>query len=412
MIYECPSFVDTHSHDDLALFSDPGRPDKKNQGVGVQVIGNCGITPFPALPDACRQINRFFGAVLGSADRRFPDVGDYKRALGRDDIVILQGYNALRAQCFGSSARALRPDETKAMGRAVADAMAGGADGMSIGLAYLPAVGCDSGELVEIARNTPLLSVHLRNESGGVLESLNEVARAIRGTKCHLHVSHLKISGRAHRHQGESLLTKIAHMHEESGTTFDQYPYAFGCTALSALLPPEFGILAPEDLRRANPGDIESRLEDSAWENYVSMCGWEGLRAVSLEKYPEFNNVALADFGPGRMKTILRLILEEPHPSMLIFSQSDEVIDDLLRLPFGCIGTDGLPAVREHPRLTSTFPEFLRRSRRLGLRPEDAIEKAATLPRRIFNIRPKTGGEIRFNWDTGEILPCGNGAGY
>ncbi len=42
-----PGFVDTHTHDDLALLNWPEMPFKVSQGVTTVVVGNCGISPAP-----------------------------------------------------------------------------------------------------------------------------------------------------------------------------------------------------------------------------------------------------------------------------------------------------------------------------------------------------------------------------
>lgn len=403
-IIECPAFVDTHSHDDLALLTDPARADKKNQGIGAQVIGNCGITPFPALPNSALPMKRLFDAVMGPQKETFASVGEYKKKINRDDIVILQGYNALRASLFGHEPRPLDAAGRKRMAAAVATAIEQGAAGISLGLAYLPAQGSDLAELAEIGRQTPLLTFHMRSESSGILESVDEAAEIARRARCRLHISHLKISGRPFWNKAESLIRKIKSLREELGVTFDQYPYAYGCTGLAAILPPEIALMSPAQLRAVKPENFEHRYGDSNWENYVRMCGWDGIRPVSLEKYPEYNNRPIAAAGDRPIDLVLRLVREEPHPAMLIYSQDDRLIDELMKLPFGCVGTDGLPPVREHPRLTSSFPDYLKRCRRIGLSAQDAVEKASILPRRIFNIPNSTGGTIRFDWSSGRVL--------
>ncbi|OGH63080.1 MAG: hypothetical protein A3G34_14535 [Candidatus Lindowbacteria bacterium RIFCSPLOWO2_12_FULL_62_27] len=403
-IYECPSFVDTHSHDDLALLGDPERADKRNQGIGVQVIGNCGICPFPNLPRGCAPVRRLFDAVMGPSTRRFPSIRAYRRLVPRKDIVVLQGYNALRAALFGPRPKKLNAVERKRAASAVARSVEAGAAGLSLGLAYLPVVGADSEELNEISRETPLLTVHLRNESSTVLESIDEVLEIAGRARCRLHISHLKISGRPFWPLAERLIRRIRQAHERFGVTFDHYPYAYGCTALSAVLPPEISSLPGSALARLHPRTFERRFRDRDWENYVLMCGWAGIQLASLEKYPEYNGRRVAEVTRRPLDLIVKLVREEPHPAMLIYSQDDRLIDELLKLPFGCVGTDGLPPVREHPRLTSTFPEYLKRCRSIGMPAKDAVEKAAILPRRIFRVPPGTGGTVLFNWRTGEIV--------
>ena len=407
-VIECPAFVDTHSHDDLALLTDPGRSDKRNQGIGAQVIGNCGISPFPAMPDSCQPVKRLFDAVMGPQDAPFPSVKDYRRKIARDDIVILQGYNALRASMFGPEPRRLDAAERKKISAAASQAIDEGAAGISFGLAYLPAVGADMDELVEVARQTPLVTVHLRNESSGILESIDEALDVARRARCCLHISHVKISGRAYWNKAELLFKKLRAAHEEIGVTFDHYPYSYGCTALAAVLPPEIGALSAGEIAQVRTRDFERRYEDSNWENYTLMCGWEGLKLAALEKYAEYNmqsiGAAAGHHGLSPPELVLRLVREESHPAMLVHSQDENIINELLKLPFGCVGTDGLPTVRDHPRLTDTFPEYLRRCRAAKLSAEDAVEKAAVMPRRIFQIPPTAGGTIRFSWSTGEIV--------
>lgn len=43
----CPGFVDTHTHDDRVLLTDPDLNCKVSQGVTTVVTGNCGISLAP-----------------------------------------------------------------------------------------------------------------------------------------------------------------------------------------------------------------------------------------------------------------------------------------------------------------------------------------------------------------------------
>ena len=64
-----PGFVDTHTHDDRALLSDPLMQCKISQGVTTVITGNCGISlaplsidryPPPPLDIIGREPNQFF----------------------------------------------------------------------------------------------------------------------------------------------------------------------------------------------------------------------------------------------------------------------------------------------------------------------------------------------------------------
>ena len=47
----CPGFVDTHTHDDHVLLTDPNMSCKVSQGVTTVVTGNCGISLVPLKID-------------------------------------------------------------------------------------------------------------------------------------------------------------------------------------------------------------------------------------------------------------------------------------------------------------------------------------------------------------------------
>lgn len=400
-----PGFIDAHSHDDLALLSDPVREVKRRQGIVHQVIGNCGLTPFPIAPGRAPEVERFLASVLGETGV-FPRARDYLERLAAcapGSATALVGYNTLRAGCFGLLDRPLDGAERREAARAVGAALADGCVGVSIGLAYLPAVAADAAELEELCHATPLFTVHLRNESDRLLDSLDEVARAIRaarsrGAKTHLHISHLKIAGEAHWPQRARLLATIARLHEELGVTFDHYPFAFGSTGLAALLHPRHAALAPEILRRVPARVIEAAWNESGWENYLAWSGPERIVLAEIQTRPELDGRRLSEVrelvGGELAATIRDLVADEPAAAVLLHGQSEEVIDELLRLPYGCVGSDALPAVTAHPRLTSTFPVYLERAKRVGLTFEEAVRKASLLPREIFGIRDATTIEV------------------
>ena len=50
----CPGFVDTHTHDDHVLLTDPNMSCKVSQGVTTVVTGNCGISLAPLRIDQSR----------------------------------------------------------------------------------------------------------------------------------------------------------------------------------------------------------------------------------------------------------------------------------------------------------------------------------------------------------------------
>ena len=77
-----PGFIDTHTHDDMALLRQPSHPSKVTQGVTTVVIGNCGVSPAPLGPrdDLVEPPFIFLGRSDG---RRFDAYGDYADTLAK-----------------------------------------------------------------------------------------------------------------------------------------------------------------------------------------------------------------------------------------------------------------------------------------------------------------------------------------
>ncbi len=76
-----PGFIDSHTHDDHAVLSDPEMAFKISQGVTTVVTGNCGISLAPLRPDLPRPIPQ---SLLGAGDqspRRFERFADYLEVL-------------------------------------------------------------------------------------------------------------------------------------------------------------------------------------------------------------------------------------------------------------------------------------------------------------------------------------------
>ena len=60
-----PGFIDLHSHGDLQVLE--GKLEKLKQGVVMEVVGNCGFSPFPYSGDP-NELHSFGGGILGHPD--------------------------------------------------------------------------------------------------------------------------------------------------------------------------------------------------------------------------------------------------------------------------------------------------------------------------------------------------------
>src|SRR3972149_909214 len=130
-----------------------------------------------------------------------------------------------------------------------------------------------------------VLVAHVRNEAEGLPGALEEMAGLHRATGVPLHVSHLKLIGRANWHLADQVLGFFEGARAAGiDIIFDQYPYTAGSTLLSVVLPPwarEGGVEATLARLRA-PAARERMRRDIArgipgWENIAGLCGWEGI---------------------------------------------------------------------------------------------------------------------------------------
>ena len=142
-----PGFVDIHTHYDAQLFWDPLLSVSSWHGVTTAVIGNCGFTLAPNIPEHRELILRTFERVeamslasleegLG-ADWGFKSYPEYLdtlevRGLGVN-VAGLIGHSTVRLNVMGldSVERAARDDEIAAMKRLVAEGLEAGAIGFS-----------------------------------------------------------------------------------------------------------------------------------------------------------------------------------------------------------------------------------------------------------------------------------------
>ncbi len=86
----CPGFIDTHSHSDLVLFSDPVLQPKTFQGITTEVIGQDGMGVAPLSGKYIKAWKKSMSSLAGNCDVdwNWCSVSEYlkevdKQALGR-----------------------------------------------------------------------------------------------------------------------------------------------------------------------------------------------------------------------------------------------------------------------------------------------------------------------------------------
>lgn len=359
-----PGFVDSHTHDDTAVVLRPAMLPKISQGVTTVVVGNCGISASPVrlrgpVPDPLN--------LLGDASRfRYPRFADYARAVSEArpavNVVALVGHTALRATFLDDLSRPATAAQAGAMREALRAALREGAAGLSTGLAYANAFAAGEDEVGLLAEATGeeggVYATHMRTEFEGVLDAMDEAARAGRRGRLPVIVSHLKCAGAANWGRSAEVLAKLDELRAAGPVGCDCYPYAAGSSTL--------------DLKQVTsdfPIDI-------TWSDPHPAMAGRTLAEVA------------GTWGVDLLEAARRL-----RPAGAVYHNMDEAdVRRVLAHPATMVGSDGLPEdPRPHPRLWGAFPRVLARYvRELGLLSlEEAIRKMTGLTAARFGLKDR-----------------------
>ncbi len=356
-----PGFIDTHTHDDRAVLDDPAMRCKISQGVTTVVVGNCGISLAPlALAAAPPPPLNLLG---GRAAFAFPRFADYAAGLAAArpavNVAALVGHGSLRVGALADITRPASEAERAVMRARLAASLEQGAIGFSTGLYYPINAPADADEVADLAGLLPahdgVYATHMRDESVGVLASLEESFATARRARVPVVISHHKCAQPENWGRSVETLPVIERASATQEVGLDAYPYHAGSTVL--------------DPRHVRP-DVRVRLTWS--EPYPELAGRE-LAAIA------------ADWNLPLAAAAERLL-----PAGAIYFQMDEAdVRRILAFPLTMIGSDGLPHdAHPHPRLWGTFARVLGHySRDLGLFPlAEAVRKMTSLPAARFRL--------------------------
>jgi len=330
-----PGFIDSHTHDDQAVFATPLLECKLSQGVTTVIAGNCGISLAPLQADA--PLPPPFPLLGEPRDFRFPSVADYRAALDAApaavNLALLAGHSSLRLGCMADRLEREADDTAIAlMQQKLRLALQQGCIGFSTGLTYPPATAASTDEIVRLAGvlrefDKAVYATHMRDEGDRVVEAVSETLAIGKRAAVPVVISHHKCAGAENYGRSTetlALIDRARDAHQAVG--LDVYPY----TASSTSLLPQF-------VRAA-----------------------ESVLVAESTPHPECNGRML-DRIAADWRCSLAEACERLYPAAAIYFQMDE--DDLQRIlahPAAMIGSDGIASMQTpHPRLWGTFPRVL-----------------------------------------------------
>ena len=380
----CPGFIDLHTHCDPGLTGKTGRLNKNyvTQGCTTVVTGNCGSGPL--------------------------DVAAYFKALEAGgvgtNVIHLAPHNSIRERVMGNANRPPTAAELTKMEELVDKAMKDGTWGLATGLIYNPGTYAKTEEIIALAKvaakHGGMYASHIRNESGALLDAIEEAITIGHESGCRVHVSHIKASGKAAWGTSGRAVGLIETARKKGQeVTADQYPYIASSTNLRATV-------VPSKYREGTNKEFVARLDDpnigpKMKADIEKSLGVEGAKRIQIARCthnPKWQGKNIAAIAEDEKKEPIDIVLEIERnggAQVVNFGMSEDDVRVYMKQPWVATASDGGvqtpgPTV-PHPRSYGTFP------RKIGfyaieekiIPVEAAIRSSTGLPADILKLKDR-----------------------
>ena len=397
-----PGFIDMMGSSTMPLWQDPpSRLSKIMQGITTMVAGEGNsIAPQNAITRAS------YGDEAPLIT--WNNFSEYFELLNQKKLPINAVHNVGAAQVrryvIGNDDKLPTAADLAQMEHLVDEAMAQGAVGLSTSLIYPPGAFAKTEELIALAkvagRRGGVYFTHMRNESDGLLESIDETLRIGREGGLPVHIYHLKAAGKDNWALMARALQKIESARKDGvDITADIYPYIRNGIGLRYFVPPSryaagtqpfFDSLKDPHVRATVKREIEAT---SDWENWYHHVGsdWSKVLITNVEQGDRsIVGKTVAEVAALRKQDVWETVFDlirTTGADVAPESMDEEQKRLALRADFVSFDTDQAPLNREtapsaHPRAFATFPrifaKYVRDENVITL--QEAVRKATSLP--------------------------------
>jgi N-acyl-D-amino-acid deacylase len=379
-----PGFIDIKTHSDFTLPINPKAESKVRQGVTTEIIGHCGFSVAPCLPGKVALLKDYLSPSapwLPFRELSFPEYLDTFPATSVN-AGMLVGHNTLRLMVMGMEQRKPTAAELEQMGRLLDEGLRAGSLGLSSGLFTAPGSYAERDEMIALAhilkRHNAGYFTHLRDESNGVLEAVEEAIDV--GATCGVHVEivHFKCSGVDNWGKVAQALSMIdAARARGVDIDCDAYPYTAGSNPLKNILPQWIqagGVDAM--LARLRLPETRTRLRADiaahGLNNWGRIESWACVQISITPNLPQFAGRTIADLAAERgqdpIDTLCDYLIDDKGATrVLVTSIAEDDVRALIRSPTALVGSDGncvatygiVSQGMPHPRFYGTFPRVL-----------------------------------------------------
>jgi N-acyl-D-amino-acid deacylase len=425
-----PGFIDCHSHSDMTVLFQFNAFNILEQGITTEVSGHCGISIAPIIEEDVYDLENVEALKhwlsIKEKGNSISTVFDEINAMELPtNMAFFLGHGAIRRSVMNYSSEKPTYEQLEKMKMLVREGMSWGAIGLSSGLIYPPGSFSDEQEMIElchvVSEYKGIYASHMRSESDGLLQSMEETIRVGDAACVPILISHHKVAGKHNRGKSVKSLALIDEGRSNGlHIGLDQYPYNGGATALIRSIPPHYstagkkGIL--EHLRNAQTRKkIEMELSQASdqFENLIYLSGGLSDIIVSCEKTKLYNFMTIGEISKIQKKnefdTMFDLLLENEGDVEAIYPLiCDWDIDNIMKHPLVMGGVDGAHmnqrGEKTHPRQMGTFPKIIGtycRDKKL-FTIEECIRKLTGLPAEFFGFTQK--GLVRVDMDADLVV--------
>ncbi|MDF2512216.1 MAG: N-acyl-D-amino-acid deacylase [Herbinix sp.] len=412
-----PGFIDTHSHSDLKILTEPQVLPKVMQGITTEVLGQDGISMAPLPMKYIEDWRKNLAGLDGISDDISWEYETTERYLNMIEEVVpgvneayLIPHGNIRMEAMGLDNRQPTSQEMKKMCEILRRELEAGGIGLSSGLIYIPCAYSRTQELIElckvVAEYQGVFVVHQRSEADDIIPSMKEIIQIGRKSGVNIHFSHFKVCGKKNWDKLDQMLALLDKAKEEEiNVSFDQYPYTAGSTMLSVILPPWVHAGGAEKLiERLQDEGIRNRIIEEisiglpGFDNFIDFAGTDGIFITSTvtEQNQELIGLSLEELGKRKGKHPLQatfdLLVEENNAvGMVNFNGSEEVLKRLMKREEMNACTDGLLAGKPHPRVYGAYARILGKYVREegALTLEEAVYKLTYKAAKAMNMKER-----------------------
>ncbi len=335
-----PGFIDTHSHADADIFSQPEALAAISQGITTVVVGQDGRSPYP--------------------------LADFVSRLGENGSTVnfaaYVGHNTLRGEVMGTDfARTAKAPEIETMTALLRAEMAAGAMGLATGLEYEPGMHSGTDEVLALAQAAADLGgryiSHIRSEDRAVNAAIDEAINIGRVTGMPVQISHIKLAMKSLWGSAPEVLQKLDAARDAGVTiTADVYPYEYWQSTMMVLLP-----------------ERDATDRDAVDFALAELAPPDGIWMTRFDPEPDYVGMKLSEIASLRetdaSSAFMQLAQEaqamaqttgERTEAIIGTSMSSDDLRSLLAWEHSNICTDG-GLIDLHPRATGSFTRVLGR---------------------------------------------------